>query len=156
MSSPIGVDEPGSERDHIELQERFDQLRPEILETLRMLPLSSSPCLMLMNSQASHHTLRTHARLLYLTLTSVHSLPFCTETPSTRPPPILTRARLPSTLTALVECLRRRWCDGAWCMGKREWYLRWRKVEMTNGGSIWMSTGLKRKNKGADATQWHG
>ncbi|KAG2031047.1 hypothetical protein BDR03DRAFT_1032191 [Suillus americanus] len=30
------ADEPGSERDHIELKERFDQLRPEILETLRL------------------------------------------------------------------------------------------------------------------------
>ncbi|KAG2357680.1 hypothetical protein BDR07DRAFT_1490402 [Suillus spraguei] len=36
LDSPIAADEPGSERDHIELKERFDQLRPEILETLRL------------------------------------------------------------------------------------------------------------------------
>ncbi|OJA08151.1 hypothetical protein AZE42_03589 [Rhizopogon vesiculosus] len=34
--APMAADEPGSERDHIELKERFDQLRPEILETLRL------------------------------------------------------------------------------------------------------------------------
>ncbi|KAJ8584941.1 hypothetical protein M405DRAFT_746145 [Rhizopogon salebrosus TDB-379] len=34
--SPITADEPGSERDYVELKERFDQLRPEILETLRL------------------------------------------------------------------------------------------------------------------------
>jgi nuclear pore complex protein Nup133 len=43
MNSPIAADEPGSERDHIELKERFDQLRPEILETLCMLSFVPIP-----------------------------------------------------------------------------------------------------------------
>lgn len=40
-SSPMAADELGSERDRIELEDRFAQLRPEILETLRthLIPL---------------------------------------------------------------------------------------------------------------------
>ncbi|KAL4077069.1 hypothetical protein V8B97DRAFT_1378901 [Scleroderma yunnanense] len=36
LGSPIAADELGSERDRIELEDRFSQLRPEILETLRL------------------------------------------------------------------------------------------------------------------------
>ena len=40
----MAADELGSERDRIELQDRFSQLRPEILETLRtLLNLLRSP-----------------------------------------------------------------------------------------------------------------
>ncbi|KAF9227508.1 hypothetical protein BS17DRAFT_746046 [Gyrodon lividus] len=36
LGSPMAADEPGSERDKTELEDRFAQLRPEILETLRL------------------------------------------------------------------------------------------------------------------------
>ncbi|KIM58886.1 hypothetical protein SCLCIDRAFT_127429 [Scleroderma citrinum Foug A] len=36
LGSPMAADELGSERDRIELEDRFAQLRPEILETLRL------------------------------------------------------------------------------------------------------------------------
>lgn len=36
LGSPMGADEPGSQRDRIELEDRFSQLRPEVLETLRL------------------------------------------------------------------------------------------------------------------------
>ncbi|KAF8843579.1 hypothetical protein BDN67DRAFT_964047 [Paxillus ammoniavirescens] len=36
LGSPMAADEPGSERDRTELEDRFAQLRPEILETLRL------------------------------------------------------------------------------------------------------------------------
>ncbi|KIK91679.1 hypothetical protein PAXRUDRAFT_830622 [Paxillus rubicundulus Ve08.2h10] len=36
LGSPMAADEPGSERDRMELEDRFAQLRPEILETLRL------------------------------------------------------------------------------------------------------------------------
>ncbi|KAI6045772.1 hypothetical protein EDC04DRAFT_3031700 [Pisolithus marmoratus] len=36
LGSPMAADEPGTQRDRIELEDRFSQLRPEILETLRL------------------------------------------------------------------------------------------------------------------------
>ncbi|KAI6103387.1 hypothetical protein F5141DRAFT_205422 [Pisolithus sp. B1] len=36
LGSPMAADEPGSQRDRMELEDRFSQLRPEILETLRL------------------------------------------------------------------------------------------------------------------------
>jgi nuclear pore complex protein Nup133 len=42
----MAADEPGSERDRTELEDRFAQLRPEILETLReQLPILQSASL---------------------------------------------------------------------------------------------------------------
>ncbi|KAG1756709.1 uncharacterized protein EDB91DRAFT_1241762 [Suillus paluster] len=59
--APIAADEPGSERDHIELKERFDQLRPEILETLRL--ISYLPHALTL--AASHADFRSLAALLH-------------------------------------------------------------------------------------------
>lgn len=61
LSSPIAADEPGSERDHIELKERFDQLRPEILETLRL----TSHLPNALTLAASHADFRSLAALLH-------------------------------------------------------------------------------------------
>jgi nuclear pore complex protein Nup133 len=61
LDSPIGADEPGSERDHIELKERFDQLRPEILETLRL----TSHLPNALTLAASHADFRSLAALLH-------------------------------------------------------------------------------------------
>ncbi|KAG1753426.1 hypothetical protein EDB19DRAFT_1892754 [Suillus lakei] len=61
FASPIAADEPGSERDHIELKERFDQLRPEILETLRL--TSHLPNALIL--AASHADFRSLAALLH-------------------------------------------------------------------------------------------
>ncbi|KAG2157173.1 hypothetical protein DEU56DRAFT_7542 [Suillus clintonianus] len=61
LGSPIAADEPGSERDHIDLKERFDQLRPEILETLRL--TSHLPNALAL--AASHADFRSLATLLH-------------------------------------------------------------------------------------------
>ncbi|KAG2078254.1 hypothetical protein BDR04DRAFT_1088016 [Suillus decipiens] len=61
LDSPIAADEPGSERDHIELKERFDQLRPEILETLRL----TSHLPNALTLAASHADFRSLAALLH-------------------------------------------------------------------------------------------
>lgn len=61
LDSPIAADEPGSERDHIELKERFDQLRPEILETLRLTSYLPNA----LTLAASHADFRSLAALLH-------------------------------------------------------------------------------------------
>ncbi|KAI6005623.1 hypothetical protein EDD15DRAFT_2212668 [Pisolithus albus] len=43
LGSPMAADEPGSQRDRMELEDRFSQLRPEILETLPSLLLRPTP-----------------------------------------------------------------------------------------------------------------
>lgn len=156
----MATDEPGSERDHIELKERFDQLRPEILETLRMFSFFLIPhphfpnCPM--NLQVSLLISQTLLRSPHPTPTSVLSLRCYTKTPFIRPLAIHMRIRLKSMLTALGGCLRGRLCGGVWCMGKRGWCLQWRKVGGVSGGSIWMSTGRRRRDREGNVMQWRG
>src|SRR6267154_4922540 len=90
-NSPIAAEEPGSGRDHIDLKERFDQLRPEILETLRMFPFFplSFPNLPCIHRTHLTPSARPHTRLISCRL----PLSRCPPTPRRRLPPFLQSAR---------------------------------------------------------------